>query len=289
MNRKNSQFLPLGAILSVIAWGCAGSQSGAPDIAFIEPVVIEGSERVLVGPGNTRVEIVELSAPTGVDALLRMSGTKSELDGLILPYRISDQDPKRHYFTTTVDGFDYSYVHLERPNRSPEGEYYKFYSPNNVNESFRLTVDEKQKADVDSLVDDYEDRMRDGSIGKLAMFKRDKEVAHHGEVFAEAVAEMQKSCGAEIRATADWASFSDETLLQRVSWGHYCASPLEGVAKMCGTGPGMKAQLNKAITEVRCTYQDAEGLGLDVEGGILNTKVNRSMTNASERTMDFLR
>ncbi|MEM6532179.1 MAG: hypothetical protein AAF654_06125 [Myxococcota bacterium] len=266
-----------------LAVGCAGGQSTAQKPEITEPKleISPGTAKVYAGPRNIRVEIAELPVGAEAHSLIRITGTRSFVDGHVLPHTFERLNRRTEVFSTPHQGYDRTWLHVTDRDR------FSLYLPGTADERVDLKLAEGEEPDVDKLVLDYEGAKADGSLAEFAGYSRERELSSIRERLDKAFAKAQAACPTELSADFVLDKVSDESLRSSRGWfGSFCINVVESVASFCEDHPRTAAKLPKLFTTVACEAGDEYVLA--IYEGRLALVAESSASNSSSRVRDFL-
>jgi hypothetical protein len=239
------------------------------------------SGRVYRGSQGELVEVVILSPPADGKAVLRFGGTRSELDGLALPFRRTVEragEGERIYLTTTWRGREFS---LLQADSRRGGERWELYVPGDLRRGRPVVPDEaaSRALKLREVLAQHDKQQREGSLSRFASFRRGEEQAAQDKAITEGLAAVDKACGTRLAAGIVWTSVSDEQL-RKYSIGSFCAPPLSAMAALCSESQTAAAILRDKVKEVRCTFRGPARL--TVTAGRLDFAVDGDTSNVDE-------
>lgn len=224
----------------VVAWS-ALSASSALAAAPVE------AGKVFTGPEGEEVALVPLTPRESNKFLVRIQGTGTEFDGLVLPHESTDSGKS---YSTERHGRGYTTLLM----RGQRNELYV----TGRRDGTPIKYDEarSQKLKAEDLYAQYQKQEKDGSLAKLMAFDRKGEMARHDSAYAEQLKALNTSCGAQVAGTIDWSTVSEE-LLKVYSISGYCESPLTSLARLCDVSEEAKRTVQAKVKQVDCRFGPA--------------------------------
>jgi len=211
-------------------------------------------------------------------ALIRVTGIETELDGLILLYKLVNEG-RREAYVMTYDGRSSTRLRSER---EYWGKWTSVYLPD-VKGEFDVGYDEKaSKAfDIEKFKQAYLKQEKNHVQENLAKFKREKHLKSNEIAFAEKAKEASEACGSDIKASIDWNTVSEENL-KELSISSYCGAPLESLAYLCKKSDGNKKTLSQKVSKFNCRMGGTMHLGISEK--TLNWMTNKDTPNQGDFT-----
>lgn len=226
------------------------------------------SAKVYQSPRGEEVVVVMLKPPSDNKAVIRVTGSSSLLDGLVLPYEHSVEQGQE-FFTTSWHGRSFSFVQAQG---GPSWRW-QLYVPGDLRTPHPLTYSEPltRALQVGTVLALHESQRKDGSLQRFAAFDRAAEQAELEKELRATVAAAAKACGVAISFRVVWSTIDDETL-KKYSINSYCSTPLDALAAMCKASKVASGLLTERVKEVSCGF--AATTTLAVTGGVLEWKVD---------------
>lgn len=248
--------------LSFVAAGIAGASL----VAHAQSPSVD-STKVFRSPRGEVVTVVLLKPIADGNAIIQVTGTKSPLEGLALPYKRSTNG-QTDSFTTQWRGRSFSFVQQHTRQR----EHWELYVPGDLRHAHPLNADEaaSKSANPQALLTLHDKQRAEGSIARFATFQRKDEQAEHDKAIAEAIADADKACGTKLKAQIAWASVSDD-VLKTYSVGSFCSTPLGSLAALCKRSPIAATYIRDKVKELSCSWGGPHKLAL------LGTKLELSV------------
>ena len=237
--------------------------------------------------GDRGVNVVV--APTADDkaALVRVQGINHPVDGVVfLADKVADN--KRLAYRATLDGKPWNIVVTE--DMSSWGTSYSrtvAYVPPNMRDGQSLYYDDKAAKGMDlaALAKTYQQQKAQGVQAKLAQFDRSKFVANTEQRLQEADSRAAQSCGAPIKTTVNWGSFTEEQM-HRISIAGYCQTVADAMRALCTSDSAFKA---KAAQNARITCQLGDKLNLSHQGDQTVFTTQEGAPNQDDFALQYLR
>lgn len=273
-------WLPI-AITCLLMLSCA---SNPKTTRVADPSALIARGLVYTGGDGVRVELVELSS--GDAALVRVTGTRTKVEGKVLEHRIEENGTRTNYITQ-IEGRDQYTLVRERPrfgNGEPTWTLYVRYAEFN---GLPLSFDEEASKSLDTvaLYRAYEEQRDDGTLEALQRFDRQREEQKIEESFDETVQAMAKACQTEVQAAIDWSTIDDETL-KDLSISGYCSHALDVMRQLCEHEPA-RAFAAENVQRFQCRFGD--DMSLAIADQTMTWTVNREGVNMSDFARDELR
>jgi hypothetical protein len=218
-------------------------------IMLSQPLVAEGL-KVYRGGDGQRVEVVTLASGrkgAGPGALVRVSGSGSERDGLVFRGALTDEG-REVRFTTRYGGADWVLL------RNRDGDAQVFMPGRR--EPFRAKYDDAAttSGDKDAVLKAHQAQLADDSLALAEKTAWPNLVAKYEKKAGEAAGALSKRCGATATVTLRWATFDDETMANVDAW-KLCAPAVEALEAGCAAvkaNPAIVCQLGaQAAVEQR--------------------------------------
>jgi hypothetical protein len=230
---------------------------------------------------GAQVDLIVLAPAGDGNAVIRITGTSTPIDGLALPYKRSNSGSV-DVFTTTWHGRRLSLVQVSRRGR----ERWELYVPGDLNHSRPLTLDEARTRALQpgELLALYDKQLKDGTHQKVAAFNRSEEQARHDKELLDSAAQADKACGGHTTARIAWSTISDDVLKQ-YSMGSYCSQPLATMATLCQQAPAAAAALRERVKELTCSWTGPTKLTL--AAGKLEWNVDSQGSNLEDLSRQY--
>lgn len=225
----------------------------APQLARADAPIEAG--KVYTGAEGVRVAVVPLKPKSDNRAIVSVSGTDSEFDGVAQLVEVVNSG---NDFTTLFHGRKYA-VLVARENWG-----YRQYSLSvpGKRDGLRVSYDEEatKKLKADDVYALYKKQEGDGTLAALQKFDRKGEEAKQEKQLAESVDKMNAACGAKVAAKIAWASVPDDAV-KSLSISGYCSSVLDSARDLCASKAGKDA-VSKKVTTYNCQFGTALDLTL---------------------------
>ena len=237
--------------------------------------------------GDRGVSVVV--APTADDkaALVRVQGINHPVDGVVfLADKVADN--KRLVYRATLDGSPWNIVVSEDlPNWGSSYTRTTAYVPPNLRDGVGLYYDEKaaKSLDLAALGKTYQQQKAQGVQAKLAQFNRDNAVANTEQRLQEADSLATQTCGAPIKTTVNWGSFT-EAHMRRISIAGYCKTVADAMRSLCSSDSAFKA---KAAQNAHITCQVGDKLNLSRQGEQTVFTTQEGAPNQDDFALQYLR
>ncbi|RKG90494.1 hypothetical protein D7V97_42165 [Corallococcus sp. CA053C] len=229
--------------------------------------------KVFVGPQGEEVALVPLTPRDQKKFLLRIQGTGSVLDGLVLPYTVKDWSSlsaSRLSYTTQWHGRNYSPLVVVGPR-------VELHFPGGPGNGIAVQYDEarSQKLKPEEVYGQHQQQTQSGQLAKLMAFDRKAEQAVHDTAFAEALETMNTTCGASVAGAIDWATVT-EPQLKDVNITRFCTFPLSALKTMCGASEEARRTVKARIQHLDCRLGTALEPGLQGDRFVWTTSPEAS-------------
>ena len=225
--------------------------------------------KVYRGKDGQRVEVVTLAPqqPKGPNALVRVSASGSERDGLV--FRGTTSPAQRGTsFTMKYGGKDWELC------RNNDGDL-EVWMPG-LQQSFHAKYDDAATTagDKNSVLKDHQTQLADDSIALVEKSEWPNLVAKYSKKAAEASASVSKSCGAPVSIGIRFATFDDDTMANLDVW-KLCSPILSALESKCAAV--------KARPKVVCQLGAAPGVE-KLDGSLRITTTTKSVTTSFLQT-----
>jgi hypothetical protein len=253
--------------LGVVALGLIGTLARAESA---------DSAKVYVGDEGVEVAVVRLRA--GNQALVRVTGSGGELDGLVRLHAVEENGAHLEY-RGRLRGRDF-YTLVVRDGKT-------WLSLPKHRDSMALKYDEARTRALrpETVLAAYEQQKQAGTLEALERFDRKARVNDAEAELRKAAAAAAAACGKKVAVTVDWTGVTDE-MLGRYSIPSYCGAPLSELGRLCETAEG-KAYVAAEVNEVVCRFGPA--LALEVASGTLKWTSSTEGSNLDEFVRETLR
>jgi hypothetical protein len=271
------RFAPFLALFALAA--CAPGQATTPPRQAPPPTVT----RVEVYEAEDwRVEVAHLEAPN--EALIRVFGSGGELDGVPLPYRYESTESGRRW-VTEHRGRQRSVLYgMRRPGGDAP---LQIHLPGARHGRTAKEVEDVPVGLGEDIAAAYAEHLASGHVEALQRFDRDYEVSSEQESYERSLTRTREACGgAELEATIDWSTVSDEQLLD-LSIASYCDGPLHALRSACGAEGGA-AWVAERLRKVTCRLTTDEEPTLTLEGGALTYDAPVNGVNLDQKAREAL-
>ncbi|MEM1025599.1 MAG: hypothetical protein AAGJ19_18090 [Myxococcota bacterium] len=247
--------LPICLLLTA----CAGASRLPAPIALDEVV----SSQRLQGPEGLSFEVSQ----TQEKALVQVSGVSNEYEGVVFDCTLSGSRSAR-YFETQIDGRAWRVLIRDKGG-------WKTFVPGARNVMLEEIDGE---VDTKALLKAHLQQLKSGRIADIARFDEAGAQARGLEGLKREVDDAAASCGGGITTEIDWASLSQEELME-YSIDGYCDSGIAALERACKT-PELKATLGAQIQTYRCTFGEASDLS--IVDGVMSYTVHFGASNLDD-------
>lgn len=251
--------LPLGTLITLVA--CAGQPTASKRPATptntgtlaSTPMPKVVRTQVFTAPPGLLVEVVVLEDQK---ALIRLTGSRSELEGKVLEYTIVAGWAKKEsrFFQTKLHG---SKVDILAYVKSRGMRSWRLKLPERRMTKLKLDKEKSAALDARSL---FVTHQRQKAAGELALqrFERAWEERRQQKLLDRVLASMREECGHRPQVALDWKAIDDRVLLEEQP-GSDCANIIESVQRCGKQTPRIKA-FWRTISTIRCLYGDARSI-----------------------------
>ncbi|MBJ6762442.1 hypothetical protein JGU66_16855 [Myxococcaceae bacterium JPH2] len=231
----------LAIIVTLATLGAVPALAGAP---------VEAG-KVYVGSEGAAVTVVPLTPREGKKYLVRVEGTGSEFDGLVLPATVNDWSSSssvRMNYVTQYHGRDYAVVVVS-------GSSTELYVPGRRSNGIGVRYDAKRTESLksDDVYSQFQKLEKAGTLAKLMAFDRKAEMTRHDGEYAEKLKAMNASCGTQVAGTLDWSSVSDD-LIKEYSISGFCEAPLASLRALCDISEEARRTVKAKVKQVDCRF-----------------------------------
>jgi hypothetical protein len=219
------------------------------------------------------VEVVIVTTSDG-KALVRVTGSGSELDGKVRQHDLEDGGRNRVDYRGRMKGRDYYTVRMR------DGQY-TVNLPKRDSVKLKYAEDKTKALKVDQLMNEFQKQTKDGTLANMERFDRKATQAAQEAALKEEVASLNKKCGTQVSMSVDWAAINDEALL-KYSVSSFCGNPLGEAARLCESAEG-KAFVTEKIKKASCTFKPTgPDMSLVIDGGTLKWTTSGEAYNQEE-------
>lgn len=235
---------------SIVAVAVLATLLGTLPSRAAPPVPVEAG-KVFVGPQGEQVAVVPLAPREQKKFLLRIQGTGSALDDLVLPYTVKDWSSPitlRQNYTTQWHGKDYSPLIVV-------GKNTELHFPGGPANGIAVQYDEarSQKLKPEEVYAQHQQQTQSGQLAKLMAFDRKAEEAVHDTTYAAALQALNTACGTSVAGAIDWASIT-EPVLKSQNIARYCVSPLTAMKSLCDVSEEARSTVKARLQHMDCRF-----------------------------------
>ncbi len=254
-------------VVVLLALGCAAT-----------PRLTPRSGAVFVEPEGIELTLLDVDGEAGPQTLVRVRGTLSRINDVVLAHRLHDSGDALFY-VTTLRGGDYYTVRVDD---FPRRGSCLLQLPERPSDGVRLRHDPERSAalDAEALVAEHRRQLRDGTLARLQEFDRPAEIAAITAELNDDTAALAAACARQLPLAVVWESFSDAELRGR-GLVRACAAPHDQLRRLCEHEAGK--QVVARLSEVRC--RRAPAMSLELDGQALAWQLGDQDVNRD----DFLR
>lgn len=267
------------SIVCLLLLSCGGSQKPQ---RVADPSTLIARGLVFTGGEGVRAEVIELN--TGNTALIRVTGTRTEIEGKVLEHKIIEDGGRMNY-ATTIHGRD-QYTLVREASRHGGNPSWQLYVRGSDISGMQLAYDEEasKKLDTVALYRAHEAQRDDGSLEALQRFDRKREQERHEAALAETQASAKQACGADVAVSIDWSTIDDD-LLKDVSISSYCEPGLEAMRSLCEHEPA-RAYFGQSVKRYQCRFGSESKL--TIADQTMTWAVSREGSNLTDLARDTL-
>lgn len=244
----------------------AAAHAGAPELSK--------NVRVYRAEDGVRVAVAQVLPTTEAKAAVRVSGSDSALDDVVLLAQVEDLGERGSNLKITWRGRNWNLITSRESWWG--GGWLELHVPEQKSRSVYYNDGESKQTPSAELAQGLErDRAKAEAI---ARFERDKEQGKHELALKKSTDAVNKACGTAVVMSVEWPSIDDETLRAK-SIASFCAAPLDSLAKLC-SDPKRAALAREKIKKASCRFGGE--LRLRIEAGKLDWQTSKSASNQSE-------
>ncbi|WP_428261537.1 hypothetical protein [Haliangium sp.] len=270
LHTKTLVLVPLAVALS-----CGGPSK--PKINRVaDPAALISRGRSFTGDDGVKIEVAELSG--GKNALVKVTGIRSEQEGKVFEHRIEENGPRLNYITQ-IDGRD-QYTLVRETSRSGGDASWRLYIRDGGFRGMDIRYDEDASKTVDTvaLYRTFEEQRDTGVLEAIQRFDRKDEEKQEVDELEKERAAAAEACQAKVEFAVNWSSIDDDTL-KEYSISGYCEHVLDAMRTHCEHAPA-RAYVAENIKRVTCSF-GAE-TGLRVANGEAAWTVDREGVNLAD-------
>lgn len=201
---------------------------------------------------NWRVELARLEG--GERALLRFSGTDSEIDGIPLIYEYESSEQGRRW-VTQLRGRERSTLYGIRSARDGGDAPYRIHPPGSRDARIAKRIEEVPEGLGEAIARRYAELLDEGVIERLQRYDRHYEIEREMEQLSESLLVTRARCDMpELSVSIDWETVGDKTLLTQ-SISSRCDAPLTALRQLCER-EGAKEWLEASLDRIECRLDE---------------------------------
>lgn len=205
-----------------LGWVVLAAQLGRADVPPPGTSVFS-SYKVFTGPQGQRLELGMQLPLDEHRALVRLTGTDTDVDGLVLPGTVTTRGRDRA-FTTRLHGNDFELLRLSDTDGT-------VFLPGD--RGFKVKFNQVgDAAGAQALGQDHRRQLADGSLGLVARKDFPFLQKKYDGLAQAALAEANQACHGEATFTFDWGRFPDAVMEEVDVWKR-CAPFLALAKKRC--------------------------------------------------------
>jgi hypothetical protein len=211
--------------------------------------------------------------------VLMVTGTRTELNGLVLDCRAERMDAQTTYFV----------IRRGREERAMRTHGDGRAGLAGLPTPFQYSEVETKKENAEALWARHQAQLAAGQLAALTKFDRAAEVAEAAKELATAAEPLNRACGTKLAFKFDWSAASDEVFKStRAHEG--CLKLINTMQDMCGRWKVVRSTFLEKVGEVRCTYKTQPGREsvFTLEGKTLTLSSNEEMTSVPGEFEDWV-
>ena len=215
-----------------------------------------GSAKVYLGPDGLRVDVIRLQTPDRSDYLVRILGTRSEIDGLVLACRFESVGKEEAVLATRLHGENYNLIR-----KRVDRQY--MYLPEHPNNVTRITYDRALSASLDphQMITAHLQMRLDESLAAVSRFDRAGEIAKQEQQFAAHLEACNQKCQMAITGRIEFDTFSDDAI-KSSSLAGYCGMLSDALWTACKSQRACSIIKDK-VKRITCRYGTESSLHLE--------------------------
>lgn len=230
--------------------------------------------RVYRAQEGVSIAVAQLLPTTEAKAALRVSGTDTALDDVVLLATVEDQGDRGSTLKITWRGRSWGI--LTSRESWWGGNALELHVPEQKSRSLYYDEKESKKVTGTSLASGLE---RDkAKAAALAGFDRAREQSKHEQALQKASDKVKAACGSAVAMSVDWPSIDDETL-KASHIASFCGAPLEGLVSLCKE-PQRATLVRQKVQKASCSF--GPSLKLVIEAGALSWQTSKAARNQGE-------
>ncbi|MFO7786974.1 MAG: hypothetical protein R6W87_04255 [Halospina sp.] len=235
---------------------------------------------VFVSEGSLKATLVK--EKSGDHALLRLTGTEHEIDGVVFRTEITSRGEDRTAYEAEIDGETRA---LLLKSRHWGSDRYTAYLPDG--DEFHLARDkeESESLDTDELRSTFQQQKNDGVQEQLAAFDREANEEAQKSSLADMDASAADACGSDVTTKVDWSTI-DDSKLKELSVAGYCGIVASQMERLCSSDEDFKSTAGN-IDTVNCGFKDT--LKLKQDGSSLDFTTGENEPNQQDFVRQILR
>ena len=230
--------------------------------------------RVYRAEEGVRVAVARVLPETEAQAVIRITGSDSPLDDVVLLARVETEGDRGSTLKITWHGRSWGVLTTRESWWG--GNWLELHVPEQKSRNLYYDDAESKKLSSATLASGLE---RDkAKVLALAAFDRAGERSKHESVLKKASDKVKAACGSPVAMSVDWTSIDDDTLKTR-HVGSFCSTPLESLVSLC-KAPERAASAREKIQKATCRFGPA--LKLSVQAGSLAWQTSKDAANQGE-------
>ncbi|MBZ4372453.1 hypothetical protein NR800_12400 [Corallococcus interemptor] len=240
-----------------LSLGCTRGVRPDSEVAGTKPA----TGKVYSNEAGEKITLIALEPGDAKKALVAFDGTKSELDGQVLVASVG-RDSRAMEYWTLWRGRKQRFVSVH-----DRGGYEDLvFSGVNHTGYTHLKPDTGKTGalKVEKVFERYQDLEGDKKYQALLAFDRKFWASQAETQLAEALEATNKACGSKLTSTVAWDSITDEQI-NEMSFGSYCAGPLESLQKLCERSDEAKRTIQQKLQTVECRMDAKAALKLEAQ------------------------
>lgn len=235
---------------------------------------------VFVSQGSLEATLVE--EKSGDHALLRITGTEHDIDGVVFRTDIKSRGNDTTAYEAEIDGETRA---LLVKSRKWGSDHYTAYLPDDGEHNLSRDKEESKSLETDALLSTFEEQKEEGVQKRLASFDRDAKEKAQKSSLADMDDSASDACGSDVNTNVEWSNIEDD-MLQDVSIAGYCGIVASQMERLCSADDEFKATAGE-IDDVNCEFTGS--LKLKQDGSSLNFTTGEDEPNQQDFVRQILR
>lgn len=235
---------------------------------------------VFVSEGSLEVALVKETSEN--HALLQVTGTNHEIDGVVFRVDITSRGEDRTAYETRIDGETRA---LLLKSRHWGSDRYTAYIPDGDEYQLSRDKEKSESLETDQLLETFQQQKKEGVHQKLAAFDRDANKEAQESSLKEMDAAASEACDSSVTTSVDWNTI-DDSMLKDLSVAGYCGIVVSQMERLCGSKEEFKS-VAEDIDTVNCGFESS--LKLKQNDASLNFTTGEKEPNQQDFVRQILR